>query len=82
MYAEYSAVGENLLYGKSRDCRKTWFAVKQIVDDVRLLERVERQQVGSERGAVLTRLVPARVERREPIARRPRADLAELRQTR
>jgi len=61
--------------------RKTWFAVKQVVDDVRFLERVERQEVCAERRAVLARFVPTRVERREPITRRPRADLAELRQT-
>ena len=62
--------------------RLTWFAIKQVVDDMRLLERVEREQIGAERRAVFASLVPRRVERREPIARRPRADLAELRQTR
>jgi len=49
---------------------------------MRLLERVESEQVCAERRAVLACVVPARVERREPIAGRPGADLAELRQTR
>jgi len=62
--------------------KRTWFTIKQVVDDVCLLEGVQSEQVGAERRAVLACLVPGGVERREPIARRPRADLAELRQTR
>ena len=53
-------------------------ALDEIVDDVRLFHRVQRQEVGAERRAVLARLVPRRVEVGEAVAGAPPADADEL----
>jgi len=60
---------------------RTGSTLDEIVDDVGLLHRVQRDEVGAERRAVLARLVPRRVERREPVAGAPATDTDELRRT-
>jgi len=50
----------------------------EVVDDVGLLHRVERDEVGAERRAVLARLVPRSVEVGEAVAGAPAADTDEL----
>lgn len=50
---------------------RTWMTFDQVVDDVGLFHRVERDEVGTERGAVFARLVPRSVEVGETVAGAP-----------